>query len=263
MGKRRRTLRFGILIFLVVVVAAVLGVNFFADSAVRMTIDRAGTKALKVPVQVDKADLSIFTGTLDLGNVTVASPAQYEQQPMVDLDQGTIEVETKSLLTDEVLIRNLRLDGMDVFIEQKGLDNNLHEVIQALPRSEDGSGKRVIVDHLEITDVTVHVKLLAIPGRPESATFKLGTIQMDDLGRDERLDVAMLVSKIALAVATGIAEQGGEILPKEMISGLSTVLDKALDIGRIILGNGQSGAGEIGREITEGLKGIITPKKEE
>jgi hypothetical protein len=263
MGKRRRSLKLGILVFLVVIVAAVLGVNFFADSAVRMTIDRAGTRALKVPVEVDKADLSIFTGTLDLGNVTVASPAQYEQQPMVDLNQGTIEVETKSLLTDEVLIRNLRLDGMDVFIEQKGLDNNLHEVIRALPRSEDGSGKRVIVDHLEIRDITVHVKLLAIPGRPESATFKLGTIQINDLGRNERLDLAMLVSKIALAVATGIAEQGGGVLPREMLTGLSTVLDKALDIGRIILGNGQNGAGEIGRGITEGLKGIIAPKEQE
>jgi uncharacterized protein involved in outer membrane biogenesis len=262
MRKRWRSLKLGILILLVVAVAAVLGVDFFADSAVRMAIDRAGTKALKVPVDVDRASLSIFTGTLDIEDMTVDSPSGYDQKTLLDLSQGTIEVETKSLLTDEVLIRSVRLDGMNVFVEQKGLDNNLHEVIKALPRSEDASGKRVIVDHLEIADVTVHVKLLAIPGQPDTVTFKLATIQMDDLGRNERLDITMLVSKIVLAVATGIAEQGGGVLPKDMISGLSTVLDTAIDIGRTIFGNGQSGAEEIGRGITEGLKGIIKQKDE-
>ncbi len=188
---------------------------------------------------------------------------------MLDLKQGAIEIDTKSLLSDEVLIKNVQLDGMDVFVEQKGLDNNLHEVIKAIPRNEEASGKRLIIDHLEITDVTVHVKMLPVPGQPDTVSFKLGTIQMDDLGRDERLDVAMLVSKVVLAVAMGIAEQGGGLLPKDMVSGLSNVLDTAIDIGRIIFGNGkegssalEKGAEEIGRGITEGLKGIISPKDE-
>ncbi len=269
MRKLLRSLKFVILVLLFVVLAATLGVDFFADSAVRMAVDRAGTKALKVPVEVEKAKLSIFGGTLGLQNLTVESPPDYDQRTMLDLRQGAIEIDTKSLLSDEVLIKNVQLDGMDVFVEQKGLDNNLHEVIKGIPRNEEASGKRLIIDHLEITDVTVHVKMLPVPGQPDTVSFKLGTIQMDDLGRDERLDVAMLVSKVVLAVAMGIAEQGGGLLPKDMVSGLSNVLDTAIDIGRIIFGNGkegssafEKGAEEIGRGITEGLKGIIKPKDE-
>jgi hypothetical protein len=270
MRKPFKSLKFVVVIFLVVVLAGTLGIDFFADSAVRVAIDNAGTKALKVPVEVKKARLSIFAGTLGLQDLTVGSPPGYDQKTLLDLSQGAIEVDTKSLLSDKVLIRDIRLDGMKVFVEQKGLDNNLHEVVKALDRDEQPSGKSLVIDRLEITNITVNVRLLPIPGQADTVTLKLGTIQMTDLGRNERMDVAMLATKVLLAVAMGIAEQGGDVLPKEMISGLSSVLDKAIDIGRIIFGNGQNGssslqkgAEEIGRGITEGLKGIVKPKNKE
>ena len=266
----RKPLKSVVLVLVVVVLAAVVGIDFLADSAVRTAIRRAGTRALKVPVDVEKARLSIFGGTLGLESLTVASPPGYDQTTLLDLSRGAIEVDTRSLLSDEVRIRDVRLDGMTVFVEQKGLDNNLHEVIRSLPRDERASGKKLVIDHLEITNVTVNVKLLSMPGQPDTVAFKLAPIRMTDLGRNERLDVATLTSRVLLAVALGIAEQGGGVLPKEMISGLSGVLGKAIDIGRIIFGSGQDGAStlpkgaeEIGRGITEGLKGIIQPKGQE
>ena len=260
MRKRFRSINSLLVIFLLVVVGGALGINFFADSAVRMAIDKAGTKALKVPVDVEKARLSIFAGALGLQDLTVGNPPGYSQTTLLDLSQGAIEINAKSLLSDEVLIRDIRLDGMKVFVEQKGLDNNLHEVIGALERDRQPSGRKLVVDHLEITNITVLVKLLPIPGQADTVTFKLGTIEMTDLGRHERMDVAMLATKVLLAVAMGIAKQGGDVLPKEMISGLSNVLDKAIDIGRIIFGNGKNSAEQIGRGITEGLKDIVKPK---
>ncbi len=260
MRKKLKSIKSVFVIGLVIVVGGALGINFFADSAVRVAIGKAGAKALKVPVDVAKADLSILAGTLGLETLTVGNPPGYSQTTLLDLSQGAIEVETKSLLSDEVLIRDIRLDGMKVFVEQKGLDNNLHEVIGALERDRQPSGKKLVIDHLEITNVTVLVKLLPIPGQADTVTFKLGTIQMTDLGRNERMDVAALATKVLLAVAMGIAEQGGDVLPKEMISGLSNVLDKAIDIGRIIFGNGRDSAEQIGRGITEGLKDVVKPK---
>ena len=259
MRKKLRSIRSVLVIGLVVVVGGTLCVDFFADSAVRIAIDKAGTKALKVPVAVEKARLSIFAGALELETLMVGNPPGYSQTALLDLSRGAIEVDTKSLLSDEVRIRDIRLDGMKVFVEQKGLDNNLHEVIGALDRDRQPSGKKLVIDHLEITNVTVLVKRLPIPGQADTVTFKLGTIQMTNLGRNERMDVAALATKVLLAVAMGIAEQGGDVLPKEMISGLSNVLDKAIDIGRIIFGNGKDSAEQIGRGITEGLKDIVKP----
>ena len=45
-----------------------------------------------------------------------------------------------------------------------------------------------------------------------------------------------------------------------MLSDLSGVLNKALDIGRVIFGNGrgdEKGTSSLGRGITEGLKGLL------
>ena len=144
-------------------------------------------------------------------------------------------------------------------------------MIKAAQRGEkEPSGKKLFVENLELTNVTVNVKLLPVPGKADTVTLTLAPIKMTDLGRDERLDTATLTAKIMLAIAAGIAQQGTDVLPKEMINGLTSVLGTAIDLGRIILGTGQEageglqkGVESIGQGITEGLKGILAPKKDE
>lgn len=266
MRKLLKSIKWIVVVVLVLIVIGVVGVNLFADSAVRVAVETAGTKALSVGVEVDKADLSIMSGSLDLRDVTVANPAGYQDSTLLKLSQGDVQVDTRSLLSDEIRIKRIQLDGMDVNVEQKGLSNNLEDVIQAARKGSDQpSGKKLTIDTLELTNVTVKVKLLPVPGQLDTVTLKLAPIEMTDLGKNEKLDTATLMAKIMLAVAAGIARQGSDVLPKDMVNGLTSVLGTAIDLGRIILGTGQ-GAGEgiqKGVEgITEGLKGILKPKQD-
>lgn len=246
-------------VLIVVLVIGVIGIDLFADGTVRKAVDGAARDALKVDVQTDKASLSILGGSLSLRDVVVGNPPGYQTERLLKLDRGDIKVNTRSLLSDEVHIKDITLSGMDVLIEQKGLGSNLHEVLQTLAEDER-SGKQLYVDKLEIRDITVRVKLLPIPGQVDIVPLKLTPIVMTNLGRNERLDTAALVSKIILAVAGGIAEQGKGILPKEMVDGLGTVLDTAIDL---ILGTGREGIEDIRKGITEGLKGILLKPREE
>ncbi len=266
MRKLLKSIKWIVVVVLVLIVIGVVGVNLFADSAVRVAVETAGTKALSVGVEVDKADLSIMSGSLDLRDVTVANPPGYQDNTLLKLSQGDVQVDTRSLLSDEIRIKRIQLDGMDVNVEQKGLSNNLEDVIQAARKGSDQpSGKKLTIDTLELTNVTVKVKLLPVPGQLDTVTLKLAPIEMTDLGKNEKLDTATLMAKIMLAVAAGIARQGSDVLPKDMVNGLTSVLGTAIDLGRIILGTGQ-GAGEgiqKGVEgITEGLKGILKPKQD-
>jgi hypothetical protein len=109
-----------------------------------------------------------------------------------------------------------------------------------------------------------------VPGKVDTVTLKLAPIKMTDLGRNETLDIATLTTKIILAIAGGIAEQGTEVLPKEMLNGLTAVLDTAVDLGKVILDTGvgategiQKGVEDIGKGVTEGIKGILKPKSDE
>ena len=249
-------------VLIVLLVIAVIGVDLFADGTVRRAVDGAAAKALKVDVQTETAKLSIFGGSLSLQNVVVGNPPGYQTERLLKLDQGNVEVNTRSLLSDEVHIKNITLSGMDILIEQKGLGSNLHEVLKTLAE-DDHSGKQLYVDKLRIEDITVRVKLLPIPGQVDIVPLKLTPITMTDLGRDERLDTAALVTKIVVALAMGIAEQGAGILPNEMLDGLGTVLDTAVDLGKIILGTGHEGIEDISKGITNGLKDLLKPKKQQ
>ena len=217
-------------------------------------------------MKVGKASASLLTGAVDLQEITVANPAGYQGPALLKLQQVGIEADTASLLSKEVLIKDMKLNNMELFIEQQGLENNLYQVIKPLRQPHEPTGKSLVIDNLEIANITVHVSVPAIPGQAQSMDLKLASIKMVDLGRSEKIDAAVLIGKILLAVAQGIAEQGGGILPQETTGDLSSVIDKAVDIGKIIFGSGgKTPDGQqkdsLGKTVTDGIKDLLGGKK--
>ncbi|HSV99276.1 MAG TPA: hypothetical protein VLI39_03830 [Sedimentisphaerales bacterium] len=222
----------------VLIVVGVIGVMIFADRTVRSAVESAGAKTLNVPVLVGDADVSFLGGTLGLRNLTVKNPQGYEGPALLTLQAVNVKADTGSLFGDEIVIKDMTLSGMEVFVEQKGLQNNLYEVIQPLREPREPTGKRLIIDKLTISpDIVVHISLPTLPGQQAQAvSLKVAPITMTDLGRDERMDTAVLISKVFLAVARSIAEESSGVLPKETVGEITNVLDKAIDLGRTIFG---------------------------
>jgi hypothetical protein len=268
MKKLLRAILFIIVVLIILAVIGVVAVILLADKAVKTAVETAGTKTLNVSVTVGKANASLLFGAVGLQEITVANPAGYQGAALLKLKQVDVKADTKSLLSNEVLIKDMKLDNMEVFVEQKGLGNNLYEVIKPLREPHKPTGKSLVIDNLEITNVTVHVSMPAIPGQTQGVDLKLPSIKMGDLGRSEKMDTAVLIGKILLAVAQGIAEQGGGILPKETVGDLGGVLDKAVDIGKTILTPGSKTPDgqqkdSLGKTVTDGIKGLIGGKKKQ
>ena len=262
MKKLIKAILFLIVVLIVLAVIGVVGVILFADTAVKTAVEKAGTRALNVAVTIDKANASLLAGTADLLDITVANPAGYRGPALLKLQRVDIKADTASLLSKEVLIKDMKLDNMELFVEQKGLGNNLYQVIKPLREPHEPTGKSLVIDNLEIANITVHVSVAAIPGQAQSMDLKLASIKMGDLGRSEKMDTAVLIGKILLAVAQGVAEQGGGILPKETIGDLGSVLDKALDLGKTIFTpGGKTPDGQqkdsLGKTVTDGIKDLL------
>ena len=277
MNKTLKVLRVIVLAILILLLIAVVAVNLFAERAVKVGIETAATKTLNVGVSLSNVDLSIMAGKLTLKNLLINNPPGYQHDKLLELKSAKIEVDVKSLLSDVVKIREIKLDGVNVVLEQRGISgNNLQDVIKTISRGQkdkdkpETSGKKLHIDVLEISNVTVKVKLLPVPGKADTITLKLSPIRMTDLGGDNKLDTAALSSRILLAIANGIAEQGVGVLPKEMVDTITSTLSKTIDLSKGII-EGREGIGkeiiksteDIGKEITEGLKGLLKPKKEE
>ena len=265
----------------VLIIVVVIAVNLFADSAVKVAIESAGTKALKVGVAVDSVNLSILGGKIGFQNLVIDNPPGYKHEKLLELGRAKIAVQTGSLLTDIINIKDIQLDGVNVVLEQKGITgNNLQDIMKSLPAREaepaEPGGKKLHIDNLEITNAQVKVKLLPIPGKDDTLTLKLAPIKMTDLGGENDIDTGALVRKVLLALAGGIAEQGAGILPDDMLGSLTSQLSKLdalpaafldtggklLDAGKGIGGEIKKGAGDATKGITDGIKGLFKPKED-
>lgn len=248
---------------LISLLIAVVAVNLFADRAVRVGIETAATKTLNVGVSVSNVDLSIMGGKLALQNLLINNPPGYQHDKLLELKKGEIEIDIKSLLSDVVNIKEIKLDGVNVVLEQRGVSsNNLQDVITAIrsgSKDDQTSGKKLRIDNLEMSHITVQMKLLPIPGQADTVTLKLSPIRMTNLGSDNKLDTAALSGEIVLAIANRVVEQGVGLLPKDIVNTMTLSLDKTIDLSTRII----EGTEDIGKEITKGIKSLLRPKKEE
>jgi hypothetical protein len=267
MKKPLKVLSIILLVIVVLVVIAAVAVCLFADKALKAGIETAAAKALNVGVSVDGVDLSIMGGKLALQNLMVDNPPGYQHPRLLELKEAQVEVYIRSLLSDTVKIKDIKLDGAQVVLEQRGVSsNNIQDIMKSMPSApktqepnQPPSGKKLHIANLEITNTTVKVKLLPVPGKADTVTLKLAPIKMTNLGSDEKLDMAALSGKILAAIAQGIAEQGAGILPDDMVGAMKSTLAKTAELGKEAIKTTE----DLGKGLTEGLKDLLKPKKQE
>ncbi len=286
---KKKVLKSIIIIVLVLVILVVTLIHLFGDRALKAGIETAATKTLGVNVTIGDLSLSLLRGKLELRDLVIDNPPGYQHPELLNIGRAYIDVAVTSLLSDTVKIEEIRFEGITMVIEQKGLTNNLKDVLNALPSGQtapksttdepDTEGKKLHVDNLEISNVAVKVKLLPIPGKADTLTFKVAPVKMTDLGSDNKLSTAKLSAKVLAAIAAGVARQGGGILPKDMVRSIDSTLkekgdllidsgkeifdvtsdigkdalDSSKDIGKDIIEGGK----EIGEGVGEALKGLF------
>lgn len=257
---------------LVLIVAGAFLINVFGDRALKVGIEAGAQKALKVGVRLDDITLSILGGKLNLNNLEVDNPQGYQNPQLLTLKHAYMAMNIKSLLGDTVEVEKIQLDNISLTIEQKGLTNNLQEILNSLPKSDapaqsdTTSSKNLRITELQIDGVKVTVKLLPVPGRADNINLELAPITLTNIGTNEKVDVAQLTGVILKAIAGGVMEKGKGTLPLDMINDLSKgvlgvgqeVLQQGADIGKGVL----EGAGDIGKGAGDALKGIFEKKKD-
>jgi uncharacterized protein involved in outer membrane biogenesis len=261
-------IRWIVAVVVVAVVVVILAVNMFADRAVKAGIEAAATEKLKVPVAVGDVDLSILAGRIAMSDLSIDNPPGYKHERLLELDRASVKADIKSLLSDTVLVSEIKLDGVDLVIEQKDIrTNNLQEVLKTVsaasgPESPPGEaqGRKLHIDTLEISDITVNLKLLPIPGKADTVTVNIDPIKMTDLGSDDKLDTAALSAKVLYAIAAGVAKQAGGKLPLEVLGPMKSELAKVGALKEEVLKEGTElleKAEGMGEEVTGGIKKIF------
>ncbi|HSV27231.1 MAG TPA: AsmA family protein [Sedimentisphaerales bacterium] len=265
MKAQGKVLQAVLIVLVVVVLVLIFAVYLFGGRVLRAGIGKVASTVLNVNVGLGDLQLDLLRGNIGISDLQVGNPAGYSANNLFELRNAAVKAQMSSLLSQTIRINEIKLDGMALTVEQKGLSTNLNDLLKAVtagtpatrPQEPGAAGRNLHIGVLEITDTTVRVK---VQGGPE-IPLKLDTIRMENLGADQPISVAALSGKILAALAAGIAEQGAGILPKEITSGLESGLKN--------LGEAGSGLIEGGRGVLEqgvgagtgALQGILPPRE--
>jgi hypothetical protein len=276
MAKAKKILTVTAAVILIVIVLLIIFVNVYGDRALKYGMETVGTQTLKVPVHVEDLSLGILAGKLNIDKLAIENPEGYQHPLFLEAGRTFMALNTSSLLSDTIEFQKITLDGLTVVLEQKGLTNNVQQILNNLPKADEPApkteeaGKNVVVKELEITNVNVKVSLLPGIGKATTLSLKLAPIRMTDLGTADKMTTANLVKEIITAIAAGIAEQGKGLIPTDMLESIGKELsDTVLKTGQEVLkGVEEAGKGILdqGKNIGEGAKGLfegLVPKKEE
>ena len=116
------------------ILVIIIAINLFADRAIKIGIETAATKALDVGVDVKDVDLSILGGSLSLQELVINNPPGYAHDNLLVLNKARVAVNIKSLMSDTVNIKEIKLDGVNIVMEQKGLTSNLQDIIKNIQK---------------------------------------------------------------------------------------------------------------------------------
>ena len=265
MKTKKTVLKFIVLPLVILLVILIAAFFLVGTSLIKSGVEKAASSALGVPVTIKNIDLSILQGRVSIQGLVVKNPPGYANETLLELGEATVNLNIGSLMSDTVKIQLIKLDDAKLTMEQKGLSNNLKEVLDNLPKEEkkaepEKEGKNLLINRLEITNTNVRVKMLPVPGKSDTVSLKIDPIIMNNLGTDQKLSIGILTAKVLKAIATGVARQGAGVLPNDMVKGISSSLDKATEMGKTATEEGKK-ALDSGKEAVEGIKGLLGGKK--
>jgi len=284
--KMVKTARIVGLVVLILIVVLAIAFHLFGTKAIKIGVEVGATKALKVPVALEDVSLSLLAGKAGLTNLIVDNPPGYQNEKMLELGNAQVDLDVGSVLSETVNIEDILLENVSMTLEQKGLTNNIQEVLNGMSREStepeaekkapsEKPAKKLLIKKLRINEVAVKVKLLPIPGKDDTLTMKIAPITMTELGSEDKVDMAVLASKILLAIVEGIAEQGAGILPDDIIGPMGETLKNLGAATRAVLEEAEEVAKEgqeatekilkdtqkVGEDLKKGLDDLFKPKE--
>ena len=188
----------------VILLVLIVGFYMFGAGMIKSVVEKAASSTLGVPVTVKSIDLSILGGKVSIKGLVVNNPPGYANPTLLELGEGVVNLDIHSLMSDTIKIQLIKLENTKLTIEQKGLTNNLNEILDKLPKGEkeaaskpeEKPGKKLTVTKLEITNTNVNVKLLPVPGKSDNVSLNLDPIVMENLGGDKKLVYPRLWRKL-------------------------------------------------------------------
>lgn len=260
--KTKSKILIGLGIVVVIIVVLVMTVLGNLNGIVKAAIEKIGTSVTGVPVTVGAVDIKISEGSAAIQQLSVANPAGFSADPMLDFGELAVKLNVKSKV-----INHVKIASPHILFEQKGTTSNFQTLQENMagdePKeekpaeeepapAEEGEPAILQIDLIELTDAQVNVVSDQLP-EPKNITIKSMTFEnLKGTGAEIGKQV---MGQLATQI---IKEVSAQALKGELDKAINKSLGEKLGIGGETTGEGESGVGDkIGEKI-----GDIFKKKE-
>ena len=188
---------------LAAILVVLLIVFFSLSSIVKTAIVRYGSDATQTPVQLNEAKISVFTGRAKLTGLTVCNPEGYSTPYVVTVERVWMEVNRKSLFSDQIRIEHLELIH-PTFVYERSKDqlNNVEELLggirQTIEEEEKdsslGSKYNISVDRILVKEAEL---MILFPGNT-TVRVPLPDFEVRNVGGENGVSPAVLTEKVFL-----------------------------------------------------------------
>jgi hypothetical protein len=174
----------GILLIIGIIGIIVLSLTY--DTIVSKTVATVGSHLTGTEVKLETFSISLFKGKVTIGGFSVANPKGYKTTHAIKVGELSIDLDISSLLSDEIIVEEIKLSGLAISYEQGLSGNNLFDIKNHLakmsesekqaeekqetqteeaPEVKEKPGKKVKVTVIHFTDgeITVAAKSDFIP----------------------------------------------------------------------------------------------------
>ena len=206
----------GAAVLVILLVLVVVGVFFALNPIVRNLVESQGTAGTGVATTLESVNLKPFRGAATLNGLSLANPEGFDGE-IFNLGEADVKINTFSVMSDEIVVPKVAIDGCTVRVAFKDGKLNVMELVNMLQGdgtdtpaeepTEDASGASTgfVVNNLSITNTKV-IGEIALPGlSPQEINLTIADIVKTDVRGAEMKDVInIVVETVMLNAAQGL-----------------------------------------------------------
>jgi hypothetical protein len=213
----KRFLIVGVALVVVLIAAAGVFVLTNLDSIIKTAVEKVGSDVTQVDVRLNKVNIGLKEGSGELYGLSVGNPVGFEADSVFELGKIRLVLDTESLTSDIIVIRELVILEPVVTYEFTTKGSNIQALQSNVKKSSgaksgeaaskddasEGGGKKLVIERLSIEGGQVNVvsSLLKKPLQVSLAKVELHNIgkEKGGLGASELAALLMnVLSKSAL-----------------------------------------------------------------
>jgi hypothetical protein len=217
-----------ILVFLGIIV--IVALYFSLNKIVEKGITTFGSQITLTEVTLEESNISLFSGEGELKGLVIGNPKGFSSNNALSLDRIKVSVDVKSIFTDNILIKQILIDGPKITYELAGKKSNIQAILNNIDSPEKkeekvekteskkkGSQKKVIIDLLKITNGKISLAMTGLGGK--GASLEFSDLTMRGLGREKggltpKEAVFEIFNSLNKGVSGAVSVSGGNLKDK-------------------------------------------------